>query len=167
MVDHTDNVIIVPEKEPGIDSKKFSVDSEYEKTKNDSDSNFGGSCLFYCVTFFFILVLSIGVYEFIKYDKQFSSKTKEYQKILDDSLKKRERSIYSGKIAEEMHHDSILNAEIKSVKEADSLELIRVLQERAEARRQDSIRVDTFMTHVIKSISLIPQVFSLTFFKSS
>lgn len=144
-------IIEIPEE--STNNKKFTVDTESGEEKNEGRGRFKRSCLFYLSLLFFAILIGIGIYEFYNYDKKFNVHSEETRKAREDSLRRKEREKLSNRMAEEMKHDSILKAELKGVREADSLENVRALNELMETRRQDSIRVDTFMTHVIKGIS--------------
>ncbi len=149
----SNDIIIIPEDDVTKKRTHFSIETDVKDDNNGKSKPVVGSCLFYGTIFSFILLLAVGFYTFYRYDRFFETHSKEARKNKEDSLQNRERTILSGKLAMEYLRDSLLNAELNDVREADSLELVRKRNELLESHRQDSIRVDTFMTHVIKDIS--------------
>lgn len=149
----SNDIIIIPEDDVAKERNHFTVETDVKDDENRNGRPIARSCLFYGTICFFIFLLAVGIYTFYRYDQAFETNSKEAKKNKEDSLRNRERTILSGKLAMEYLRDSLLNAELNDVREADSLELVRKKNELLETRRQDSIRVDTFMTHVIKNIS--------------
>lgn len=103
----------------------------------------------HCLLFlFFLLIIAAGIIGFLYYDNIFNKKTEARNQARTDSLynveKEKQKTIKRNKEEE----DSILKSQISAIHESDSLEELR----KREYRRQDSLRVDTFMKRVINDV---------------
>ena len=132
-------------------TKKMNLVNEPEDVENEEEEKINNRrsrwrhCL---LLIFFFLIIIAGIIGFLYYDNIFNKKTEAHNQAKTDSLynieKEKQKAIKRNKEKE----DSILKSQISAIHESDSLEELR----KREYRRQDSLRVDTFMTRVINNV---------------